>query len=442
MMKSGENNLTGPTREVKLGNLGCLDEELKSQSLPDASLRGLPNTMFSFLWREPANRSSRGLRTRERGSVPLTVEELEERCVLSADTTVAAPNSPFPFTAPGDVQVASQPKGNPGIVFLGDSITWGFANGLGAPVWSAVMAPLSAADYGVSGQTTQSLLFQLSLGQLVGINPSVVVLTIGTNNLLEGDTPQATAAGVLADVYAIHQYLPGAHVLVLGTPPGGANPTDPYRLQTEQTDALVQSMLADDPRAAFVNIAPALEQPDGTISSAVLIDSIHPTALGYFNLINALAVPLEQTASVNIAPPLASLQDTIPHDTLPFAISLAIPALPETLSFPAIPVGSAPSATPPPGANVVLAVGQPDGKVANWLLSADAQSAQGIPGATTLPNAPASSLPVTPAFEQPLGKLANGALSDPNQPMRSTDGLAPALETLVNQKAATVTTSL
>jgi beta-glucosidase len=409
--------------------------------------------MLSFLWHGPATRPSKISREHDRHSIPLTVEELEERFVLSADTTVAAPDSPFSFTAPGVVMVAMQPKGNPGIVFLGDSITWGLASGMGAPVWSSVMAPHGAADYGVSGQTTQSLLYQLSLGQLVGIHPSVVVLTIGTNNLLEGDSPQATAAGILANVYAIHQYLPGAHVLVLGVPPRGASPTDPDRLQTEQTDALVQPLLAGDPRATFVNVAPALEQPDGSISGAVLIDTVHPTTLGYFDLMNALAAPLDQVAGINIGPQLESVRGSIPNETLSSALSLLIPDFPETFSFslPALPrlpslsplpLDRTVSDNPPPATKVVSTAGQPDGKVANWLLSAGTQAGPGMPSTNASPNTPTSSLTVTPAFQQPLGKPSNGTLPDINQPMRNSVEWTSTPETLVGQDAATMTTAL
>ncbi len=388
--------------------------------------------MFPFLRSGIVDRFSKSVKERNHPFVPLTVEELEERCVLSVDTTVASPSAPSPFTAPGDVIVASQPKGNPGIVFLGDSITWGFANGLGAPVWSAAMAPLGAADYGVSGQTTQSLLFQLSLGQLVGINPSVVVLTIGTNNLFEGDSPQDTAAGILADVMAIHQYLPDAHVLVLGTPPGGANPTDTYRLQTEQTDALLQPMLADDPRTTFINVAPALEQPDGTISIAVLIDSIHPTALGYFDLMNALAAPLARAIFFNIDTDLANLHGSIPPETLAFSWPemLAMPSLPDMISLPRIPLVSVPSGNPPPTPNPVLTPSPSDGKVANWLISSENSTNQSILNTSASPNGPTSTGAAPPTFEQPLGKLPDRTWLDTNTPTQDSAEGSSAPETL------------
>jgi lysophospholipase L1-like esterase len=216
------------------------------------------------------------------------VEPLEDRRMMSANTTSPTPNAFFPFVGLGDVLMASQPKMEANIVFLGDSITWGYAFGAGAPVWSAFLNGAGAVNYGVNGQTTQNVLYQLSLGQLIGLHPSVVVLTIGTNNLLEGDTPQATAAGILADVNTIHFFEPQAQVLVLGVPPGAASANDPYRIAVNQTDALVSQQLAGDAHATFFNIAPAFEQSDGSISNQIMFDYIHPTTQGYADMTIAL----------------------------------------------------------------------------------------------------------------------------------------------------------
>ena len=246
--------------------------------------------------------SFRGRGRTKRVFVSLELEALEERCVLSADTTVPAINPLDPAIGAADVMMASLPKGDPSVVFLGDSITWGFAYGSGAPIWSSVLAPRGAVDYGIPGQTTQSLLYQLSQGQLSGIQPSMVVLTIGTNNLLEGDSPQATAAGILANVRTIHSFLPRTQILVLGTPPGGYGPFDPYRIEVKQTEALVSQGLAGDSKATFVNIAPVLEQPDGSISPAVLSDSIHPTQQGYIDWMAALLPRLPQTSFAPVVP--------------------------------------------------------------------------------------------------------------------------------------------
>jgi N-acetylglucosamine-6-sulfatase/beta-glucosidase len=207
---------------------------------------------------------------------------------------VPAPVGNFPLVGLEDIVMAAQPKVDSNIVFLGDSITFGFAYGPGAPIWSALMIHAGATNYGVVGQTTESLLFQLALGQLTGVHTSVVVLTIGTNNLLMGDSPDATAAGILADVNAIHFAEPTAQVLVLGVPPGAPAPSDAYRSEVDETDALVRQQLAGDVRATYFDIAPALEQANGMISNLVLSDYIHPTALGYADLAVALFSPLTE----------------------------------------------------------------------------------------------------------------------------------------------------
>jgi lysophospholipase L1-like esterase len=228
-------------------------------------------------------------------AAPPCLEPLEDRCLLSSTTTVP-PLSDIPsFIAAQDIMFATQTKGSPTVVFLGDSISWFYAYGTGAAVWSSLMAPLGMANYGVSGQTTQSLLFQLSIGQLAGINPAVVVLDIGANNLLQNDSPQATAAGVLADVAMIHGFLPLSRVVVLGILPGEQSPSSPYRAEGEQTNQLLSQMLASDPQATFVNFGSIFLQPDGTISSSMMFDYLHPTELGYLELTANLLPVIEQT---------------------------------------------------------------------------------------------------------------------------------------------------
>jgi len=228
----------------------------------------------------------------------LGVEQLEERQLLSTTTIPSVSGAPL-VTQVSDVLLASLPRENGSLIFLGDSITYGYANGTGAPIWSSALDSLGAVDLGAIGQTTQSLLYQLTLGQLAGYNPSVVVLMIGTNNLREGDSPLATANGVLVDVLTIHRYAPLAQVLVLGVPPGGVSSNDPYRAEVQETNTLIQQQLAGDTRAMFLNPAAAFENPDGSISTQVLFDYIHPTLLGYARLTDLLAPALVQACQAS-----------------------------------------------------------------------------------------------------------------------------------------------
>jgi lysophospholipase L1-like esterase len=221
------------------------------------------------------------------------LEALEDRCLLDAGpTTVAAPGVSMAFW--GEAMLAQQPLGNPNVVFLGDSILWAYSNSLGAPFWNASIAPDGAANLAVPGQTTQNVLFQLETGALQGAHPQAVVLMIGGNNLLAGNTPDQTAAGVMADVQAIHAQDPGAQVLVLAIPPLGSSPQDPIRAEVAQTNALIAQQVAGLPYAQYLDTTSSFVQPDGTVPTSLLYDGIHPTALGYWLMTNSLAGPLAQ----------------------------------------------------------------------------------------------------------------------------------------------------
>src|ERR1043165_2202337 len=72
-------------------------------------------------------------------------------------------------------------KGDIDLLFLGDSITDGWRGG-GKKVWETNFAPLKAANFGISGDRTEHVLWRIENGELEGIDPKVVILMIGTNN--------------------------------------------------------------------------------------------------------------------------------------------------------------------------------------------------------------------------------------------------------------------
>src|SRR5438045_8511658 len=77
-------------------------------------------------------------------------------------------------------------RGGIDVYFLGDSITrrWGatdypdlLAN------WKQNFFGWNAANFGWGGDTTQNILWRLKYGELDGVNPKVIVLLAGTNNV-------------------------------------------------------------------------------------------------------------------------------------------------------------------------------------------------------------------------------------------------------------------
>jgi lysophospholipase L1-like esterase/Ca2+-binding EF-hand superfamily protein len=164
------------------------------------------------------------------------------------------------------------------ILFLGDSITDAFESGAGKPVWNAFFAPLGAEDFAIAGLTTSQVLWQVERGEVALAAPKVVVLMIGTNNLGLGQTPQDTAAGITKIVDEIHAQLPKTRILLLGVLPRGQSPADPFRAKIAQVNALIAGL---EGGVTFLDIGADFLQPDGTLSSAVMPDFLHPSLFGY-----------------------------------------------------------------------------------------------------------------------------------------------------------------
>jgi beta-glucosidase len=222
----------------------------------------------------------------------LALETLEQRCLLSSDNPAVIPepsNNDFWIQRFNQLQAA--PKGNPDVIFLGDSIMDGYQHGAGITVWNAQVAPLNAADFAIGASATQNVLYEINQGQLDDTSPRVVVLMIGTNNLgLFGETPDQTAGGVQACVDDILAKQPQTQVLLLGVLPRGESPTDPYRDQITELNRLI-APLGRATHVRYLDIGGWFLQPDGTISSADMDDYLHPTAWGY-QMMSAAINPL------------------------------------------------------------------------------------------------------------------------------------------------------
>ncbi len=95
-------------------------------------------------------------------------------------------------------------KGRIDLYFLGDSITrrWGTSDEQYKAFlenWRQNFFGWNAADFGWGGDTTQNILWRLENGELDGVNPKVIVLMAGTNNV--GRTsPQGPEDPRVADV--------------------------------------------------------------------------------------------------------------------------------------------------------------------------------------------------------------------------------------------------
>lgn len=196
--------------------------------------------------------------------------------------------------------VAIAQKGGVDVLFLGDSITdfWRREDGPqgGRSVWEKNFAPLRAANFGISGDRTQHVLWRLANGELEGLSPKVVVLLIGTNNTgLERDkvTPRNTAtetiAGVTAVVKTLRTRLPSSKILLHAIFPRADNDVSPPQIR-EINAALAQ--LADGQSVRFLDLNEKLLSADGALNKEVMPDLLHPNARGYEIWAAAIKEPL------------------------------------------------------------------------------------------------------------------------------------------------------
>ena len=164
------------------------------------------------------------------------------------------------------------------LIFDGDSIT-DFWEGKGKEVWEKNYARLNPADFGISGDRTEHLLWRLDHGQVDGLHPKLVALMIGTNNL--GANTETQIAEAIADI--VHDYqkrLPDAVILLQAIFPRGEKPTDANRQKIKTINAMI-AKLGDGNKVIYMDFGDKFLEPDGTISKEVMPDSLHPSAKGY-----------------------------------------------------------------------------------------------------------------------------------------------------------------
>lgn len=183
-------------------------------------------------------------------------------------------------------------QGNVSIVFLGDSITQGWKDQ--QDLWQARYGKRGAVNFGIGGDRTQQLLWRIQNGTLNGIQPKLVVLNIGVNNLW-GDTfgNARIAEGISKVVTAIRTKLPKTKVLVLGIFPTQQDANNPIRATIKDINTRV-AKLDNGKTVRFLDIGPKFLGKDGSLSKDVMPDYLHLSPKGYQIWADAMQVLLNQ----------------------------------------------------------------------------------------------------------------------------------------------------
>ena len=194
------------------------------------------------------------------------------------------------------------------IYFIGDSITrrWGatdypdlLAN------WRQNFFGWNAADFGWGADKTQNILWRLENGELDGVNPRVIVILAGTNNV--GAEPADAAKvqrsrGTDRDSQVCQQKAPQATIILTAIFPRNDNPRVP---SIDQINANI-ARLADG-EGRYLNVNSQLADKDGRLFEGMMNerDKLHPTfgvSVGHTVLNQSYRV-LGPPASTDHAPP-------------------------------------------------------------------------------------------------------------------------------------------
>lgn len=177
------------------------------------------------------------------------------------------------------------------VIFDGDSITDGWMK-RGRATWDKRYAQYGAFDFGIGGDKTQHVLWRLSQGQAAGLNPKLIAVMIGTNNV-SSCTPEQIAAGIREIVTQYQGRCPDAVILLQAIFPRGKLPSDPFREHIKQTNTLI-APLDDGEKVIFVDFGDKFLEPDGTISEGIMPDFLHLSEKGYEIWANAIQLYIDR----------------------------------------------------------------------------------------------------------------------------------------------------
>jgi lysophospholipase L1-like esterase len=209
-----------------------------------------------------------------------------------ANTAIVPALSPG-FRTKHNANIEIAKKGDIDVLFMGDSITdlWRNSNGpfAGKPVFDKYYGEMKVANFGISGDTTQGVLFRLQNGEGQGFKPKAIMLMIGTNNTGRNSPPEI-AEGIGAVVLEMRKDFPDAKILLLAVFPR-STPDNPVRSAIREINQSI-AKLHDGKHVFYLDIGAKFLDAEGNIPRDVMSDGLHPSTKGYEIWAEAVKEPL------------------------------------------------------------------------------------------------------------------------------------------------------
>lgn len=193
-----------------------------------------------------------------------------------------------------DAQLPAPTRGEPRVVFLGDSITdaWGRLSETGS-----FFPTKHYINRGISGQTTPQMLVRFEQ-DVVHLHPAVVVILAGTNDVA-GNTGPSTPAMIEDNYTAMTQLaaVNGIKVVLASITPAaryGWRPAVQPIEEIRQLNGWMRTFCATGV-CTYLDYYSAMADANGAMLPGYAQDGVHPTAKGY-----SVMAPLAEQAIAEV----------------------------------------------------------------------------------------------------------------------------------------------
>ncbi|HZK59767.1 MAG TPA: GDSL-type esterase/lipase family protein [Cryobacterium sp.] len=165
------------------------------------------------------------------------------------------------------------------IVFAGDGLTSGGR-------WDEWFPDYQVHNMGVNGDTTDETIAKID--DIVALDPDAVVLQIGTNDLGWRRSDEYVVRNIETILVTLRKRLPQARILVQSLLPRESDFADTIRSINRHL-----WQFAPTQHAQFLDLWPAMAQPNGELIPAYTTDHLHLTEEGYTAWLSELKPALE-----------------------------------------------------------------------------------------------------------------------------------------------------
>ena len=166
---------------------------------------------------------------------------------------------------------------SPNNVFLGDSLTDYFD-------LDAAFADYSVVNSGIAGNTTENVLADLTHRVSI-FNPSQVFVWLGTNDLMDGKTPEQTLESLQTIIDQIQTERSMAKITLISLIPVNSQ-VDPYTVGLRSNDQIQKvnqglRETAKKEKLDYIDLYSALKDDQGNLKAEYTVDGLHLSDAGY-----------------------------------------------------------------------------------------------------------------------------------------------------------------